>query len=151
LVSLNGGSGAQEEDGVPWLGSADELPRIVQEVTVDDVLLLSPTTWKDILVDRLLRLPAEQRLEERPRLVVVPSMYDILVGRVSSLRLHDMPLVEVLKNPQEDLAFFIKGILDKGVAGLLLILSLPLLLVAAALIKLTSPGPVLYCQQRVGQ
>jgi exopolysaccharide biosynthesis polyprenyl glycosylphosphotransferase len=151
LVSLNGGSGTREEDGVPWLGSADELPRIVQEMTVDDIILLSPATWKDILVDRLLRLPAKQRLEERPRLLVVPSVYDILVGRVSSLRLHDVPLVEVLKNPQEDLAFFIKGILDKGIAGLLLIVSLPMLLVAAVLVKLTSPGPVLYCQQRVGQ
>ncbi len=151
LVSLNGDSSAGEEAGVPWLGSADELPRIVQEAKVDDVLLLSPVTWKDILVDRLLRFPADQRLEERPRLLVVPSMYDILVGRVSSLRLHDVPLVEVLKNPREDLAFLIKGVLDKGIAGLLLIFSLPILLVAAALIKLTSPGPVLYCQQRVGQ
>ena len=151
LVSLNGSSSAGEEAGVPWLGSADELPRIVQEVKVDDVLLLSPATWKDILVDRLLRFPTDQRLEERPRLLVVPSMYDILVGRVSSLRLHDVPLVEVLKNPREDLAFLIKGVLDKGIAGLLLVLSFPILLVAAALIKLTSPGPVLYCQQRVGQ
>src|SRR5205823_4469907 len=70
---------------------------------------------------------------------------------ISSLRLHDVPLVEVLKNPQEDLAFFMKGVLDKGIAGLLLALSFPVLLVAAVLIKLTSPGPILYCQQRVGR
>ena len=151
LVSLNGRSHAREGDGVPWLGSADELPRILQEVQVDDVLLLSPATWKDILVDRLLRLPARQSTGERPRLLVVPSMYDILVGRVSSLQLHDVPVVEVLKNPQEDLEFFIKGVLDKGVAGFLLMLSLPLLCIAAVLIKVTSLGPVLYCQQRVGQ
>jgi exopolysaccharide biosynthesis polyprenyl glycosylphosphotransferase len=151
LVSLNGRSHAREGDGVPWLGSADELPRILQEVQVDDVLLLSPATWKDILVDRLLRLPARQSTEERPRLLVVPSMYDILVGRVSSLQLHDVPVIEVLKNPQEDLEFLIKGILDKGIAGLLLMLSLPLLGLAAVLIKVTSLGPVLYCQQRVGQ
>jgi exopolysaccharide biosynthesis polyprenyl glycosylphosphotransferase len=151
LVSLNGRNSAREEDGVPWLGSTDELPRILQEVRIDDVLLLSPATWKDILVDRLLRLPAEPQAGERPRLLVVPSMYDILVGRVSSLRLHDVPLVEVLKNPQEDLAFFIKGVLDKVIAGLLLALGFPVLLVAAVLIKLTSPGPILYCQQRVGQ
>ncbi|MBI3302309.1 MAG: sugar transferase, partial [Deltaproteobacteria bacterium] len=151
LVSLNASSEAQEELGVPWLGSADELSRIVREVSVDDVILLSPTTWKDAFVDRLLRLPADQQDTERPRVLVVPSVYDILVGRVSSLRLHDMPLVEVLKNPQEDLAFLIKGALDKVIAGLLLILSLPILSLAAGLIKLTSPGPILYRQRRVGQ
>ncbi|HKA55545.1 MAG TPA: sugar transferase [Candidatus Binatia bacterium] len=151
LVSLNGRSGAPDEGGVPWLGSTDDLPRIIQQVRVDDVLLLSPATWKDVLVDRLLQLTAGQRAGERPRLLVVPSMYDILVGRVSSLRLHDVPLVEVLKNPQEDLAFFMKGVLDKAIAGLLLVLGFPVLLVAALLIKLTSSGPILYCQQRVGR
>ena len=151
LVSLNGRHNFGEEYEMPWLGSTDELPRILQEVQIDDVLLLSPATWKDILVDRLLHLPAQQQTGERPRLLVVPSMYDILVGRVSSLRLHDVPLVEVLKNPQEDLAFFIKGILDKGIAGLLLMLSFPVLCLAAVVIKVTSLGPVLYCQRRVGQ
>jgi exopolysaccharide biosynthesis polyprenyl glycosylphosphotransferase len=148
---LNGGSNVPEEAGIPWLGNADELPRIIQEVKVDDVLLLSPATWKDVLVDRLLRFPADWKLEERPRLLVVPSMYDILVGRVSSLRLHDVPIVEVLKNPQEDLAFSVKSLLDGVIATLLLLLSAPVLFGAAALIKLTSPGPVLYRQRRVGQ
>jgi exopolysaccharide biosynthesis polyprenyl glycosylphosphotransferase len=151
LVSLNGTSEAREELGVPWLGSADELSQIVREVTVDEVILLSPTTWKDAFVDRLLQLPTDPREETRPRVLVVPSVYDILVGRVSSLRLHDMPLVEVVKNPQEDLAFLIKDVLDKVIAGLLLVLSLPILCVAAVLIKLTSPGPILYRQRRVGE
>jgi exopolysaccharide biosynthesis polyprenyl glycosylphosphotransferase len=88
---------------------------------------------------------------ERPRVLVVPSVYDILVGRVSSLRLHDVPLVELLKDPHEDLAFFIKETLDVAIAGILLLLSLPLLLVAAVLVKLTSAGPVLYRQKRVGK
>lgn len=147
LVSLNGNREVGEELGTPWLGSADDLSRILREVSVDDVILLSSTTWKDTLVDRLLSSPGQG---ERPRVLVVPSVYDILVGRVSSLRLHDVPLVEVLKNPQEDLAFLFKSGLDKLIAGLLLTVSLPLLSVAAVLIKLTSPGPILYRQRRVG-
>jgi exopolysaccharide biosynthesis polyprenyl glycosylphosphotransferase len=151
LVSLNGVNGTQEEFGVPWLGNVDDLGRIVREIHVDDVILLSPTTWKDAFVDRLLRLPAEQKESERPRVLVVPSVYDILVGRVSSLRLHDMPLIEVVKNPQEDLSFLLKNILDKIIAGVLLGLSLPVLCIAAVLIKSTSPGPILYRQRRVGK
>jgi exopolysaccharide biosynthesis polyprenyl glycosylphosphotransferase len=62
-----------------------------------------------------------------------------------------VPLVELLKDPHEDLAFVIKEIVDVTIAGVLLLLSLPLLLVAAVLVKLTSSGPMLYQQQRVGK
>lgn len=151
LVSFNGAGPPRSELNVPWLGSSDQLPKILRRVSVDDVILLSPTTWKDSLIDRLLRTPVGPRSLRRPRVLVVPSVYDILVGRISSLQLHDMPLVEVVKNPQEDLAFVIKGIADRVVAGVMLALSLPLLGIAALLIKGTSPGPVFFRQQRVGQ
>lgn len=151
LVSLNGAGAPQRQLGAPWLGSADQLNRILQRVSVDDVILLSPTTWKDSFVDRLLRLPTGTHALRRPRVLVVPSVYDILVGRIASLRLHDMPLVEVVKNPQEDMAFVMKGVVDRLIAGLFLTLSLPLLGLAALFIKGTSPGPVFFQQQRVGQ
>jgi exopolysaccharide biosynthesis polyprenyl glycosylphosphotransferase len=133
------------------LGSSEHLNRILRRVQVDDVILLSPTTWKDSFVDRLIRAPRNAREVRRPRVLVVPSVYDILVGRISSLRLHDMPLVEVVKNPQEDIAFVIKGVLDRLIAGGLFVLTLPIVGLAALLIKLTSPGPVFFRQQRVGQ
>ncbi len=148
-VSLDGCGEAEEEAAVPCLGSLDELSRLVGQVEADDVVLISPTTWKDAFVDRLLRLPPQAG--GRPRVLVVPSVYDILVGRIAPLRLHDIPLVEVVKDPQEDLAFLIKGVLDMGIALILLVSSLPLLLLAALLIKLTSPGPIFYRQRRVGK
>ncbi len=151
LVSIDDEKSAQDETGASWLGSIDELPRILQQIKVDEVLLLSPPTWKDVLVDRLLRFPVSQRLEDRPRLLVVPSVYDILVGRVSSRRLHDVPLVEVLKNPEEELSFLVKGVLDRVTAALLLVVSLPILVGAGVMIKLTSRGPIFYRQRRVGK
>lgn len=151
FVSLNGASGTRNQQATPWLGSSENLDRILRRVQVDDVILLSPTTWKDSFVDRLIRTPQDARELRRPRVLVVPSVYDILVGRISSLRLHDMPLVEVVKNPQEDIAFVIKGLLDRLIASGLFVLTLPIVGVAALLIKLTSPGPVFFRQQRVGQ
>lgn len=150
-VSLNGVTGVQGQSGIPWLGEAQHLHAILQQVRVDDVILLSPTTWKDAFVDQLLRMPEGKSAARRPRVLVVPSVYDILVGRISSLRLHDVPLVEVVKNPHEDIAFVVKGLLERVIAGFLLVASLPVLVVAALAIKLTSLGPILFLQQRVGQ
>jgi len=45
----------------------------------------------------------------------------------------------------------IKSAIDKALAGCLLVLTSPLLLLAVALVKLTSPGPVIYSQRRVGR
>ncbi|MCS6924959.1 MAG: sugar transferase [Candidatus Binatia bacterium] len=148
LVGVNGTGSGQEEMGIPWLGRAEDLHWIAREVQVKDIIVLSPTTWKDTFVDHLLR---SCNGTDRPRVLVVPSVYDILVGRVAPLRLHDVPLVEVLKDPQEDMAFLIKGVLDRVIAGLLLVLATPLLCLAGLLIKCTSPGPMLYRQQRIGR
>lgn len=129
----------------PWLGTIAELPRLLAEHDVAEVLLLSPLSWRDQLVDRLLREP------RRPRVSVVPSVYDILVGRISSGRIHDVPLVEVVKNPRDDLAYLVKRAADFVVAAALGILALPVVLLAAVAVRLDSRGPAFYRQRRVGQ
>ena len=151
FVSLNGAGPPRPDFQTPWLGSSDQLGHILRDVKVDDVILLSPTTWKDSFVDRLLRTSVDDRALGRPRVLVVPSVYDILVGRVSSLRLHDMPLVEVVKNPRDDMAFVVKNFIDRLIAGVLLVPILPVLVLAAMLIKMTSSGPIFFRQRRVGQ
>jgi exopolysaccharide biosynthesis polyprenyl glycosylphosphotransferase len=91
------------------------------------------------------------RQSRRPRVSVVPSVYDILVGRISSGRIHDVPVIEVVKNPRDDLAYLFKRSTDFGLAAVLAIVALPVALAAAVAVKLGSVGPVFYRQRRVGQ
>jgi exopolysaccharide biosynthesis polyprenyl glycosylphosphotransferase len=130
---------------LPWLGDVSDLPRLLVEHDVGEIVLLSPLSWRDRLVDRMLRQ------SRRPRVSVVPSVYDILVGRVSSGRIHDIPVVEVVKNPRDDLAYLFKRTTDVAIAAVLAIAALPVSLLAAIAVKLGSPGPVFYRQRRVGQ
>ncbi|MCC6767356.1 MAG: sugar transferase [Deltaproteobacteria bacterium] len=131
--------------GLPWLGEVGDLPRLLVEHDVGEIVLLSPLSWRDRLVDRMLRQ------SRRPRVSVVPSVYDILVGRVSSGRIHDIPVVEVVKNPRDDLAYLFKRSSDFLIAGVLLVATLPIAVLAAVAVKLGSPGPIFYRQRRVGQ
>lgn len=152
LVTVDVQMPANPRAAVPWLGAVDTLPDLMHEYDIEEVILLSQPTWKDSFIDRLVRSSGGWReQEDRPRVLVVPSVYDILVGRVSTLQLHDVPLVEVLKDPQEDLAFLIKEMLDVALAAVLLLLCCPVLIVTACGIKLTSAGPILYRQRRVGR
>lgn len=152
LVAADGQAPVTAYSTVPWIGSVDNLPDLMREYDIEEVILLSQPTWKDSFIDSLVRSSGGWReREDRPRVLVVPSVYDILVGRVSTLQLHDVPLVEVLKDPQEDLAFLLKEVLDVGLAAVLLLICCPVLIAAACCIKLTSSGPTLYRQRRVGR
>jgi len=115
---------------------------------VDAIILVTTESWKDRFLDQTLRA-AEGAA--RPRLAVVPTLYDLLVGRLSSLSIEDTPLIEVAKNPRRDLPFLVKGVFDYALATLLLIVAAPIYLAATLAIKVTSRGPVLFRQSRVGR
>ncbi len=141
----NGATPSPFVGDLPWLGDVSDLSRLLVEYDVGEIVLLSPLSWRDRLVDRMLRQ------SRRPRVSVVPSVYDILVGRVSSGRIHDIPVVEVVKNPRDDLAYLFKRATDFLIAGVLLVATLPIAIVAAVAVRLGSPGPIFYRQRRVGQ
>jgi len=146
--------GAVAEDGastgaladVPLLGPRDDLPALCERHDVDEVIIASEPSWQDRLLDSLSRWKGP-----RARICVVPSPYEILIGRPEHLRLHDIPLIEVISDPLAGGASAAKRLFDLLLAAVLLVLAFPLLLLVAAAIRLTSRGPVLYRQRRVGK
>jgi exopolysaccharide biosynthesis polyprenyl glycosylphosphotransferase len=126
----------------------DDGGRLAAADDVDEVILVAAESWKDALLGRLL---FDGSTLARPRVAVVPTVYDLLVGRLSSLQVADVPLIEVLKDPGDGVAWAVKAALDYVLALLLGVVLAPICLLAMLGIVLTSPGPVLYRQQRVGR
>jgi exopolysaccharide biosynthesis polyprenyl glycosylphosphotransferase len=81
----------------------------------------------------------------------VPTIYEILLGRLQHLRINDLPLLELRLKPPSGLSLATKRVFDFILASLLLLLLAVPMLAVALVIKLTSRGPVLYTQKRVGQ
>lgn len=81
----------------------------------------------------------------------IPTIYDILLGRLNHLRINDLPLLELRLNPPSGVQQAFKRVFDFAMSVILLILLSPLMTFAAILIKLTSTGKVLYTQERVGK
>ncbi|MEO6880527.1 MAG: sugar transferase [Mycobacteriaceae bacterium] len=84
-------------------------------------------------------------------LVVTPGMVDVVGRRLQIRPMASVPLVHVAEPQYEGAARLRKLVFDWVVAGTALVVLSPLLLVAALAISCTSPGPVLYRQQRVGK
>ena len=86
------------------------------------------------------------------RISVVPSFSDMLSVSSTVTQIGDIKLLNFRVSPLEDHANqMIKRLFDLVLASLILILTSPILALIAIGIKLSSPGPVLFKQQRVGQ
>ena len=131
---------------VPLLGSRDDLAALCQRNDVDEVIIASDAAWQDHLLDALSRAEGT-----RARICVVPSAYEILIGRTEHLRLHDIPLIEVIRDPLVGSASAVKRVFDVALAAVLFVVTLPVMLLVALAVRLTSRGPVLFRQERLGK
>jgi exopolysaccharide biosynthesis polyprenyl glycosylphosphotransferase len=80
----------------------------------------------------------------------VPTIYEILLGRLQHLRINDLPLLELRLEPPSGLSVTTKRIFDVTLSAFLLVILAPLMICIGALVKITSAGPAVYTQVRVG-
>jgi exopolysaccharide biosynthesis polyprenyl glycosylphosphotransferase len=144
-VSNDGASVAALTD-VPMLGARDDLPALCERYDVDEVIIASELAWQDRLLDSLSRWKGA-----RARISVVPSPFEILIGRTEHLRLHDIPLIEVIRDPQAGGASVAKRVFDLALGAVLVVLALPVMVLVGLAVSVTSRGPVLFNQERVGR
>jgi exopolysaccharide biosynthesis polyprenyl glycosylphosphotransferase len=127
------------------LGSVHDLARVSTEQFVDQVFVPLPTDRE--VVKQVFLEARRLRLD----LNVVPDIYDGLGWHAPVHAIGGFPVLELHGQPIPALGLAIKRAIDVVVATLGLILTAPLLLIAALCISLGSPGPVLYTAQRVGR
>jgi exopolysaccharide biosynthesis polyprenyl glycosylphosphotransferase len=145
-VQVVGAIGPQgDTPGLAHLGEIDALAEIASRDRIDD-LILTPEgpTWRDRLAPAL---PADLRSE----ILVWPSPFETMIGRLRFRIVGDVPLLEAKIRPIEGLGAAAKRALDVGLAALLLVPLGPVLAVAALFVALSSRGGVFYRQKRVGK
>jgi exopolysaccharide biosynthesis polyprenyl glycosylphosphotransferase len=127
------------------LYNLSQLPELLRQHVIDEVVF---AVGKDDLekLEETFLLCEEEGVKTR----VVLSFFPHVISKVYLERLRDTPLLTFSTTPEDESLLLLKRVLDFLMAFALLILLSPLLLVLAALIKLTSKGPVLFRQTRCG-
>ncbi|MDQ7053962.1 MAG: sugar transferase [candidate division KSB1 bacterium] len=146
FVAPNAANGRLDYRGVPLLGTIDRLSDIVAENQAEEILIALENSDRKRIYDVIARtdgLPV--------RLKIVPDLYSIITGQARTNQIYGFPLIEILPQLMPTWEKRVKRLIDVTVAVAVLILGLPLWLVVTLLIKLDSPGPVIYRQERVGQ
>ena len=130
---------------LPHLGTVDRLAEIVESETVDEVILAGDeTSWRDRISEAI---PEGWRAD----LLVWPSPFETMIGRLRFRIVGDLPLLEARRQPFRPLGAFVKRAFDVVVASTLLLLLSPVLALAALAVLGTSVGGVFYRQTRVGR
>jgi exopolysaccharide biosynthesis polyprenyl glycosylphosphotransferase len=127
------------------LGTTEELPGLIRERSIAEILIaISSTSHEAIL--RVMGLCVGQRVVFR----IVPDLYDIVSGHKTH-QVYGLPLVRLFPEPLELRQRLMKRTVDLLFSIAVLIGLSPVWLLLAAAIKLDSPGPVLFKQERIGK
>ena len=105
-----------------------------------DQIIVSSASVPQTTLEHIVREMATASTE----LQLIPGMYDIQTTGVRAREIRGIPLVTLNKVRITGFDFFLKAVLDYAAGIIALLVLLPVLLVMALAIKLTSPGPVLH-------
>jgi exopolysaccharide biosynthesis polyprenyl glycosylphosphotransferase len=131
--------------GKPVVGRIDDLPHLIHAFGVDQVFLAVPGASRDELV-HLINTCEDEKVEFK----ILPDLLEVMSSRVAADAIDGIPLVGVRRNRLRGGNAVLKRAIDIVVSCVLLIPGIPVMLVSAALIRLTSRGPTLFRQERVG-
>ncbi len=131
---------------VPVIGTLDQAGALINLHKLDRIIAV------DSEIDRMgLQTLAATCARMGVALHRIPANVELEAARLHLHELGDVQLLEVRGIGFTPAQAFIKRVFDVCVGSLLLVAAAPLMLSLAALIKLTSPGPVLYVAPRVGK
>jgi exopolysaccharide biosynthesis polyprenyl glycosylphosphotransferase len=130
----------------PILGRIPDAVTAMRSVGADTVAVTS----SDQLGAQTVRELSWELEGGREHLIVAPSLTEINGPRIHTRPVAGLPLIHVEMPRYDGSTLFLKRAFDIVGSAVLLILLSPLLLVVALLVKVTSPGPVLYRQERIG-
>ena len=124
----------------------EDLPRLIDELDVQDVLIALGPHDGDQLME-VLRLTDGKPVT----LKLVPDFYSIIGGMARTEHMYGLPLIEVLPEPMQAWEQSLKRLIDFVVSFLVLTIGLPVWILTALVIRMSSPGPAIYRQRRIGQ
>jgi len=137
--------GRNEVHGLPVLGASWDLEDVARRHAVEHVIVAFSTAPHDVMLDLVRRCRA-LGLE----VSLVPRLFEEMSRRVTIEHVGGIALARVDRTDPRGWQFECKYAIDRIVSVTLLVLTAPLLIALAALVKLSSPGPVFFKQRRVG-
>jgi Undecaprenyl-phosphate glucose phosphotransferase len=131
--------------GAPVLGEVKDVERVLDQQPVDQVVIALPLEQQPV-VKQLMEMLALRTVDVK----VVPDLYQYITLYGGLEEFGGLPIISLQGDPMDGWSRVAKRAFDIVFSLVAIILTAPSMLVTAVLVKLTSKGPILYKQERMG-
>jgi Undecaprenyl-phosphate glucose phosphotransferase len=135
----------QEILGVPILGEVDDIPALIKEHEIEEVIIGRPELAHQELLAIIARCERGQ-----VGIKIFPDVFQIIATELSIGDLGGLPLLSVRDVALRGWKLTLKRAVDLVGSAVMLVVLSPFLMLVALAIKLDSHGPVFYAQERMG-
>ena len=125
--------------------NVDSIQDIIDEKNIKEVIIALEKDDHDVLVEIISKCDAKN-----VGMKIVPDLYEILSGQARTSQIYGMPLIDIMPQLMPEWEKRLKRVMDIFVSLIILIITLPVCLLTAIVIKIESPGPILFTQERCG-
>lgn len=146
-IPTNGKENKNLTKSLRLLGSKEDLRNIIIENQIEEVIIAIEAEDYRYLNDLL---PILFEFGNELLVKIIPDMYDILLGTVKINHIYGAVLIEIKQDIMQKWQKLTKRLLDILVAFFSLILLAPIFLYIAIRVKLSSKGPIIFKQERIG-
>jgi exopolysaccharide biosynthesis polyprenyl glycosylphosphotransferase len=133
-----------DEDNI--MGRVSDLPSLIKGFGISEILIALDEDERSKVMDVIKYCSGSD-----VNLKIMPDTYEIVSGLAKTNQIYGVPLIEVMPDIMSPAATLTKRIIDIIGSVVILVITFPIVLIFMLLIKLTSKGPLLYTQERVGK
>lgn len=134
------------DSGVPILGPPESIDEVIRD-TGAKAIVIAFSQVRDDLLTRVVQVGHRHKM----RVWVVPRMFDAVGEKAFVEYIGGLPLLAMPHTDPRGWLFSVKHILDRVAAVLGLLMISPLFLSLIASVRLSSPGPIFFRQDRIGR
>jgi Undecaprenyl-phosphate glucose phosphotransferase len=132
-------------EGARWLGAPEDIRRVLDSESIDIVIIALPHGDYPRLTEILSQIG-----DEPVAIHLVPDIFSLASLRGGIEEFETLPIIHLRESPLYGWNLVLKRGFDVVVGAAALLMALPIMAVIAAVVRVTSPGPILYRQERMG-
>ncbi|TVR76905.1 MAG: sugar transferase [Saprospirales bacterium] len=146
-VDINGNSDRSFQNVLPNVGNYRDLPSIIENNEVEEAIIAMEKSDQQKLNFVLETL---FDFDHKVLVKVIPDMYDIVIGKVKMNHVYGAILIEIKQDLMPRWQKLFKRLMDVVISLVCLLILSPLYLFIALRVKMSSPGPIFFKQERIG-